>query len=256
MRFNFEPDRRRNTVVQFPARGPFVVRVINDRDGWLVVCRSHGWLHGDQTRSNSRCRVCRRHVRRCSESDIMTPEWIERARNVPIETVINHRGIKLRGKIERVGPCPKCGGEDRFSINTKKGLWNCRQCGVGGDVIKLIEHLDNCGFIDACTTLTGEPPPKANGKDRTGTKPRKIVAAEYPYHDQFGTLAFVVERIEYQSIPTEISSTRTASAKKPSVKSGPILIDPANGFGMSMVCRLCRIAWTKLQEQLSPVIGF
>ena len=130
----------------------------------------------------------------------MNHEWVERARNVPIELVISQRGIKLNGKIEKRGPCPKCGGEDRFSINTKKGVWNCRQCGVGGDVIKLVEHLDSCGFIDACTTLIGEPPPKANGKDRTaGTKPRKIVAAEYPYHDQGGAVAFVVERVEHQN---------------------------------------------------------
>ena len=67
--------------------------------------------------------------------------WSAKARAVRIEDEIVRRGIKLRGKIERVGPCPKCGGEDRFSINTKKGVWNCRQCGVGGDVIKLVEHL-------------------------------------------------------------------------------------------------------------------
>jgi hypothetical protein len=129
----------------------------------------------------------------------MTPEWIERARSVKIEDEIARRGIKLRGKIEKCGPCPRCGGEDRFSINTQKGVWNCRQCGVGGDVIKLVEHLDACGFIDACRTLTGESAPKANGKDRTGTKPRKVVAAEYPYRDQNGAVAFVVERIEYQN---------------------------------------------------------
>jgi Protein of unknown function (DUF3631)/Zinc-binding domain of primase-helicase len=125
---------------------------------------------------------------------------IERARSVPIESVVNQRGIKLRGKIERVGPCPRCGGEDRFSINTQKGLWNCRQCGKGGDVIALVEHLDSCGFVDACTTLTGEPPRKPNGKDRTGrTSTRKIVVAEYPYHDENGAVAFVVERVEYQN---------------------------------------------------------
>jgi hypothetical protein len=41
--------------------------------------------------------------------------WTERARAVRIEAEIERRGIKLRGGSERVGPCPKCGGEDRFS---------------------------------------------------------------------------------------------------------------------------------------------
>ena len=68
--------------------------------------------------------------------------WVERARNVPIERVIEQRGIRLNGKTDRNGPCPVCGGTDRFSINTAKGVWNCRQCGVGGDVIALVEFLD------------------------------------------------------------------------------------------------------------------
>ena len=36
------------TVIPFPPRRPFAVHVIDDGDGWLVVCRDHGWRHGDQ----------------------------------------------------------------------------------------------------------------------------------------------------------------------------------------------------------------
>src|SRR6202035_2414159 len=67
-------------------------------------------------------------------------------------------------------------------INSKKGLWNCRGCGVGGDVIKLVEHLDGVDFISACTTLTGEPPPERQIV-------RQIVAAEYRYEDENGVSA-------------------------------------------------------------------
>ena len=184
----------------------------------------------------------------------MNHEWVERARNVPIELVISQRGIKLNGKIEKRGPCPKCGGEDRFSINTKKGVWNCRQCGVGGDVIKLVEHLDSCGFIDACTTLIGEPPPKANGKDRTaGTKPRKIVAAEYPYHDQGGAVAFVVERVEHQN-PDGSFVSKDGKRKKLFASVGLILIVRTNGSGMSRMCRCCLIGYPNWPRQSPPVI--
>jgi hypothetical protein len=124
--------------------------------------------------------------------------WLAKARAVPIEREIERRGIKLNGGIERAGPCPVCGGTDRFSINTAKQVFNCRGCGVGGDVIKLVEHLDGVGFIPACTTLTGEPPPpKPNGKDQATSKPRKIVVAEFPYHDENGNLLSVVERQEF-----------------------------------------------------------
>ena len=101
--------------------------------------------------------------------------WVESARAVPVQRVIEQRGIKLRGTIDRCGPCPKCGGTDRFSINTKKQCWNCRNCDVGGDVIALVQHLDGVDFVGACTILAAEPPPKNE------QSVRKIVAEEYRY---------------------------------------------------------------------------
>src|SRR6516225_2390925 len=125
--------------------------------------------------------------------------WVSEARAVAIEREIERRGIKLNGNgRERVGPCPKCGGDDRFSINTTKGVWNCRGCDVGGDVIRLVEHLDGVDFVAACTTLTGTPPPKANGKDRAAAL-KEIVVAEFPYHDEDGNVIFATERVEYQN---------------------------------------------------------
>jgi hypothetical protein len=86
-------------------------------------------------------------------------DWLNKARAVPIEQEIERRGIQLNGgKVERCGPCPRCGGADRFSINTRKGVWNCRGCDKGGDVIALVEHLDGVDFIAACTTLAGSRP--------------------------------------------------------------------------------------------------
>jgi putative DNA primase/helicase len=53
-------------------------------------------------------------------------------------------------------------------------------------VIDLVEHMDGVDFNTACTTLTGELPPKINGKDR----------AEFLYADASGTILFATERIE------------------------------------------------------------
>jgi putative DNA primase/helicase len=85
-------------------------------------------------------------------------DFIAQARAVRIESELARRGIKLRGKIERAGPCPVCGGHDRFSINTRKQLWNCRLCKKGGDVIALVQFLDGCEFRAACDILTAETP--------------------------------------------------------------------------------------------------
>jgi hypothetical protein len=95
---------------------------------------------------------------------------IERARSVRIEDEIARRGIKLRGGIDRCGSCPVCGGVDRFAINIRKRVFLCRFCQVGGDVIRLVQHVDGCTFAEAIETLTGEraktpaPPPAAKTK--------------------------------------------------------------------------------------------
>jgi hypothetical protein len=54
---------------------------------------------------------------------------------------------------EWAGPCPVCGGRDRFSVNTKKGVFNCRGCGVGGDAIALTRHVLGCSYPDALAFL-------------------------------------------------------------------------------------------------------
>jgi phage/plasmid primase-like uncharacterized protein len=95
---------------------------------------------------------------------------IAAARAVQIERVIDERDIKLRGRVERTGPCPVCGGTDRFSINTRKQLFNCRGCQRGGDVIALVQLLDGCNLRDAVESLTNHRPhsaPKQTSKPKT-----------------------------------------------------------------------------------------
>ena len=121
--------------------------------------------------------------------------WADKARAVPIEREIERRGIKLRGGVDRCGPCPKCGGDDRFSINTAKQIFNCRGCGVGGDVIAFVEHIDGVDFEHACQTLTGEPKP--NG--RRYYPKIKQTTATYEYRDASGAVVYVIDRIEFQA---------------------------------------------------------
>jgi putative DNA primase/helicase len=62
------------------------------------------------------------------------------------------------GASEWAGPCPVCAGKDRFSVNTKKQIWNCRGCGKGGDVIALAQHAGGATFAQAVAALSGEVP--------------------------------------------------------------------------------------------------
>jgi hypothetical protein len=59
-------------------------------------------------------------------------DLIQRAEAVRIEDETERRGIKLVGRIDRCGPCPLCGGHDRFSINIRKQVFLCRGCGARG----------------------------------------------------------------------------------------------------------------------------
>jgi hypothetical protein len=84
---------------------------------------------------------------------------IQHAEAVRIEDEVERRGIKLVGRVDRCGPCPQCGGKDRFSINTRKQVFLCRGCVARGNVIALVRFLDGCSFLKAIEYLTGERAP-------------------------------------------------------------------------------------------------
>ena len=125
--------------------------------------------------------------------------WFAQARAVPLEQIAERRGIRLFGKVDRCGPCPKCGGHDCFAINVAKQLFNCRGCGAKGHgAIDFTSWLDGIEAIPAAEQLNGEPPPEANGKDRT-PEPRKVVTNKFIYQNESGATLFAVGRIEYQN---------------------------------------------------------
>ena len=84
------------------------------------------------------------------------------ARSVDIETAADWLGLNLDDKqSELIGPCPVCHGDDRFSINKHKQVFNCRGCEKGGDVIALVMLAKDCDFKAALDFLLDDyrPPP-------------------------------------------------------------------------------------------------
>jgi hypothetical protein len=84
-------------------------------------------------------------------------EAIQEAHEADLLNLAQIYGVVLKraGANEFTAECPVCGGRDRFSVNTKKRVWNCRQCGLGGDPIALVRHVEGCSFADAVQRLTG-----------------------------------------------------------------------------------------------------
>ena len=74
----------------------------------------------------------------------------------PITDVVARFGLRLKRQgRELVGPCPVCGGNDRFAIHPTRGVWNCRHCVRGGDAIDLVRHIEGCSFKEAVAVLGG-----------------------------------------------------------------------------------------------------
>jgi phage/plasmid primase-like uncharacterized protein len=87
---------------------------------------------------------------------MISAKLIEGAKAVRLEDELVRRGIGFKGRgPERSGPCLVCGGRDRFAINLRKQIWNCRGCRLGGDIVDLVQHIDGCSFADAVEILTG-----------------------------------------------------------------------------------------------------
>jgi phage/plasmid primase-like uncharacterized protein len=82
----------------------------------------------------------------------------EEAHAVDIRDVVARLGLRLKRVTvsELAGPCPRCGGKDRFSVNIRKGVFNCRGCSCGGDLIALCQHVRGLSFPEAIDFLVGE----------------------------------------------------------------------------------------------------
>jgi P4 family phage/plasmid primase-like protien len=104
--------------------------------------------------------------------------WRAIAAQTDILDVATRIGAKLRKRShEWIGPCPRCGGKDRFSIRPSKQVFNCRGAG-GGNVISMVMHTCAVEFLPACEIITGEPPPGADTviTDETRRKAEELKA--------------------------------------------------------------------------------
>jgi phage/plasmid primase-like uncharacterized protein len=84
------------------------------------------------------------------------------------------RYVELRrasGDKELCGPCPKCGGNDRFHCGTD--WFFCRQCHPKrGDAIEFTIWKDGLDFKSAVATLTNAPFPTTAPTKRTPAAPK------------------------------------------------------------------------------------
>jgi DNA primase len=104
-------------------------------------------------------------------------------RDTPLKWAANTKGG------EYAGPCPFCGGEDRFNVwpNADPPHWWCRQCEKSGDAIAYIMQRDGLDFRAACQHLGGEG---ARPKSLTVVKGKPVVRpSPQPLNEDWQTAA-------------------------------------------------------------------
>jgi putative DNA primase/helicase len=82
--------------------------------------------------------------------------------------ILTELGVSPKLLTNRHGPCPLCGGNDRFRFDDKqgRGTWICNHCGAG-DGPELVKRLNGVDFKDAAKLvekfigrIPKRPPPK------------------------------------------------------------------------------------------------
>lgn len=112
------------------------------------------------------------------DRDPIFEAWVEQARGVDLLAAAQMFGFRAKGAArpgrvgDVAGPCPRCGGDDRFAVNAGKRLWHCRGAGRGGhDAISLAIYLMcEAPFVEACERLTGETRPMRSLKPETSAE--------------------------------------------------------------------------------------
>lgn len=85
---------------------------------------------------------------------------VAEAHALPIAEVVERlelSGLQRAGG-ELVGPCPVCGGTDRFGVNLQRNVFVCRKaCGAHaqGDQLALVQHVLGKSFPEALDWLVG-----------------------------------------------------------------------------------------------------
>ena len=102
------------------------------------------------------------------------------------------QGLKKKTSVEFAGPCPWCGGNDRFVIRPtdgETGRWMCRQCSPHwDDGITLVRKLRGVGYNEACEYF-GVVPKKYPFPARKSSFTKRLAASATAPCDMWRTAA-------------------------------------------------------------------
>lgn len=169
---------------------------------------------------------------------------LDAARAAPIDELLARLGLDQslrRAGHEWTGPCPQCGGDDRFSVNLRKGVFNCRSCGAKGDGIALVRHtLGLDGLPAALDWIVGEAEraaPAEMAKRRAEAARRAAEAAARAQRERQQAIA-AAQGLWRAGQPAEGTVVRDYLARRGITRAMLPAIPPALRFHPSLVLGL------------------
>lgn len=113
-------------------------------------------------------------------------ETIEQAKRIDMLALAErYTQLKKIAPREWAGPCPKCGGTDRFHVWPEENSFNCLGkdngrggCGAGGDTIEFIRWIEGVSFPEAVQRLTNCALPTVERMATPEAAPRPQAQAE------------------------------------------------------------------------------
>lgn len=124
-------------------------------------------------------------------------DTVRKMANGKWSSILSALGIRTPDGPKKYGPCPACGGKDRFRFDDQegRGTWYCNQCEPrAGDGFSLVQNVKRCDFQTAVGLVArivnlpspSTPLPKGNlGRDL------------FVYHHAHGKPVICVKRIEF-----------------------------------------------------------
>src|SRR5262245_41296796 len=106
--------------------------------------------------------------------------------------ILTRLGMDLPAIAKQHGPCPACGGKDRFRFDDQegKGTWFCNQCQPqAGDGFHLVQNVRGCDFPQALQIVAD-----ALGYQPSNGHSERRIDTTYNYTDANGALLFQVVR--------------------------------------------------------------
>ena len=165
--------------------------------------------------------------------------------------------IRNKGNGEYCGPCPSCGGEDRFvlwpehSSGATGGRFMCRGCGVQGDAVEFLRVFRGMTYREACEALKIESGAQNGVHFSKGTTAKK---AWTPRVEDFPSAAWMSQAARFvASCSQGIESGPGADFLK--ARSLTLETAHALGIGWNAADRYDRRSEWGLDEQTNPETG-